>query len=107
MARARQTPAAQQPEAGPPTLPPGQVADRLGVAAGVGAAAPPVAGAVSAAAITAATAKIVGGLLAFFKRRRREDAIWLRTQLRAQYPQRTTQQIETLVSDESARQVRF
>jgi hypothetical protein len=106
MSRPRSTPP-EQPQAPPQAVPPGPVADRLGVATGAAAVAPAAAGAVSAVAITAATEKILASLFGFFSGRRKDDSIWLRRTLQQDYPQRTEQQIETLVSDEMQRQIEF
>jgi ribosomal protein S18 acetylase RimI-like enzyme len=115
MARPRQPPAQELQPQPPAALPPGEVADTLGVATGVAAvaaaAAPPAAGAVvgvvAAKAVAEATAKIIAGFTRFFRRRRMDEAIFLRTALRMGYPQRTAREIDDLVAREMQRETEF
>jgi hypothetical protein len=97
------TPRRTEPQPPPATLPPGQVADTLGLATGAAAAAPVAAGAVTGAVAASAVVAASGTILAGFRRlfrKRRDDIWWLRQALQEQYPQRTETEIATIVDHE-------
>jgi hypothetical protein len=110
MARARRPPAQTPPREQPPprAIPPGEVAAALGIAgATAGTAAPVVAGVVAEKQVADATANAVAALTRFFRTKRKDDSIWLTDYVRREFPQRTTVEVEEIVSGEMAREIEF